>query len=77
MRRLLLAGAVAASAAFAPAPASALGCPAGTSPRTLPTGTGYCVPTTTPCDPGPCRPVVSCPTDIPVWSSTCRQIFGG
>lgn len=78
MKRLLLAAAVAASA-FTVAPASAAGCPPLTQPATLPTGQGYCTPFgTVHCDPGPCRfPVeVHCPTDIPVWTHYCTQIFG-
>ncbi|HEX8001994.1 MAG TPA: hypothetical protein VF519_04800 [Mycobacteriales bacterium] len=83
MRRLLLAGAIVASAASFHAPAQALGCPEGTRPATLPTGTTYCTPVVY-CDPGPCggnvkrilEDAVACPTDIPVWSPTCRSIFG-
>ena len=75
MRRLLLAGALAASA-FAVAPAHAFVCPAGTSPRQLPNGTTYCVPTAH-CDPVACPNPVQCPYDVPVWSGVCRQVFGG
>jgi hypothetical protein len=77
MRRALLALAVAGSAASVSAPAHAFVCPAGTKPTALPTGQTVCVPYTY-CDPGPCRlPVeVHCPTDIPVWTSTCTRIFG-
>jgi hypothetical protein len=83
VRRLLVAGALIASAVATSAPASAVGCPAGTRPATLPTGTTYCT-VVVYCDPGPCGPpvsrilddAVSCPTDIPVWSPTCRAVFG-
>ena len=77
MRRVVLAAMLAGSAAFLAPSASAVGCPTGTRPATLPTGTGYCTLDTVPCDPGPCRPLVQCPTDIPVWSGVCRQVFGG
>lgn len=76
MRRLLLAAAL-VGASFAAAPAaSALNCPPGTTPATLPTGTGYCKPYTH-CDPAACEPVVRCPYDVPVWSGVCRTVFGG
>lgn len=83
MKRLLVAASLIAGAAFTAAPASALACPDGTRPATLPTGHTYCT-LAVYCDPGPCGPnvkrilqdAVACPTDIPVWSPTCRSIFG-
>ena len=77
MKRLLLAAAL-AGASFAAAPASALNCPDGTQPRPLPTGQNVCVPYQH-CDPAACpSPTddIHCPTDIPVWTSLCTQIFG-
>lgn len=75
MKRLLLAAALAGSV-FAVTPASAINCPPGTTPATLPNGTGYCKPVVH-CDPMACEPAVRCPYDVPVWSGVCRMIFGG
>ena len=82
MTRLLVAGALVASAFAVTSPATAFVCPVGTQPATAPTGHTYCTPAVH-CDPMACpspkqilQDLVACPTDIPVWSPTCRSIFG-
>lgn len=81
MKRVLLAGALVASAFAVGSPASAFVCPPGTVAYRLPTGHTGCAPQG--CDPMACpspkqilQDLVACPTDIPVWSPTCRSIFG-